>query len=109
MSFNRALRFGDRQKILVAQNFSRANRHHLDETQDQIARGREFNQWNQLIFVSSAHQDGIHLDLIESRGYGGVDTLQNLRMQVATSDLRIKISIQRVDRDVDRVDFSVVE
>ena len=34
MSFNRALRFGDGQKILIAQDFSRADRHHLDKTQD---------------------------------------------------------------------------
>src|SRR5437588_12830678 len=45
MSFNRTLRLSNRQKIFIAQNFSRADRHHLDKTQDQIARGREFNQW----------------------------------------------------------------
>ena len=93
MSFNRALRFGDGQKILIAQDFSRADRHHLDKTQDQIARSREFNQWNELVFISSTHQDGIQFDLIESRSDRGVDSLQNLRLQVAASDLRVKMSI----------------
>src|SRR5437588_783653 len=109
MSFNRTLRLSNRQKIFIAQNFSRADRHHLDKTQDQIARGREFNQWNELVFVASTHQNCIQFDLIEARGYGNVDSLQNLRVQIAAGDLRVKVSIQCVERDVNRLYSSIAK
>src|SRR5205814_7163344 len=59
MRFDPSLRLNGRNKIFFVEDFSRADGHHFNKTQDQITRRGKLSQRNQLILISPAHQDGI--------------------------------------------------
>jgi len=109
MRFDRTFGMQDRHEVFFAQNFARAHRHQLDETQDKIARRGEFNERQQLIVIAATHQNAIELDLFETGGAGRVNSFEHGVVQIAAGDLRIKMSIQGIERDVDRVNAGRVQ
>ena len=62
----------------MIEHLARAYRHHLDETEKQIALRREFDQRHQLVLISAAHQDGVQFDLLEAGGDRCVNSIESL-------------------------------
>src|SRR5437762_14060299 len=88
---------------MFIENVGRAHWHHLDKTQNQVALSGEFYQWDQLIVVSATHQNGVQFDLIKACADRGVDPPDNLVKKIPAGDVRINFSVQRVERNINRL------
>src|SRR5207247_10011156 len=85
---------------MFIENVGRAHWHHLDKTQNQVALSGEFYQWDQLIFVSATHQNGVQFDLIKACADRGVDPPDNLVKKISAGDVRINLSCRRVELNI---------
>ena len=94
---DRTFRFRNRKKILLAQHCGRAHRHHFNETQNEILRGSELKQRNDLVFIAAAHQHRVQFDLFESGGDRSLNSLEHCGKKIATGDLGVNIPIQGIE------------
>ena len=104
MRFDRAFCFEDGDEIFLIEHFASADRHHLNETQDQIPCGSEFDQWNQLVFIAAAHENAIQFDLVKSGCGRRCNSIEDLWMKIAPGDPRINMWIQRIKGNIDGAD-----
>ena len=107
LRFERAPRFGDREKVVFAQDLGRAHGHQFDKSQEEVALRGEISQRDEAMIIASAHQNGVDLYLRKSRRNRGVNAGDRLRQKIASGDASVLGAIEGIERDVDRVETAI--